>query len=71
MHYRKIERICMPLYLSNISSFSGVKHLIKTLNLAKYPILTPLGHIKCWDLFSTRGPVFKSILTGFQWVAVK
>lgn len=61
----------MPLYLSNISSFSGVKHLIKTLNHAKYPILTPFGNIKCKDLFSMRGPVFKSMLTGFQWVAIK
>lgn len=65
MYYRKIERICMFLYLLNILFFSGVKYLIKILNYVKYLIFILLGNIKCKDLFSMRGLVFKLMLIGF------
>lgn len=65
MYYRKIERICMFLYLLNILFFSGVKYLIKILNYVKYLIFILLGDIKCKDLFSMRGLVFKLMLIGF------
>lgn len=47
MYYRKIERICMFLYLLNILFFSGVKYLIKILNYVKYLIFILLGNINC------------------------
>lgn len=65
MYYCKIERICMFLYLLNILFFSGVKYLIKILNYVKYLIFILLGNIKCKDLFSMRGLVFKLMLIGF------
>lgn len=65
MYYCKIERICMFLYLLNILFFSGVKYLIKILNYVKYLIFILLGDIKCKDLFSMRGLVFKLMLIGF------